>query len=296
MDKHGITHTARIKTYSDGTSEVLCASVPIFREPGWEARSKRPRGRAEAEEHTSESEYVLEAVEKSIYALEREEELSRKRDSDSLQRAKRRARTNVRDYAMCSDFSYFVTLTLDASKVDRYDVAEVTKKLNVWADNQVRRKGLAYILVPELHKDGAIHFHGFFNKALPVVDSGTMIPPDGGKPRRPRSAAQRAEWASQGGRVVYNLPGWTLGYTTAIELYGERSAAVGYVCKYITKAQTKVGGRWYYSGGELSKPDVLFTDLDMDQLREQYGDQLREFEVESLTGVRFCTLRVKGGE
>ena len=81
MDKHGITHTARIKTYSGGTSEVLCASVPIFREPGWEARSKRPRGRAEAEDHTSESEYVLEAVEKSIYALEREEELSRKREN-----------------------------------------------------------------------------------------------------------------------------------------------------------------------------------------------------------------------
>ena len=94
---------------------------------------------------------------------------------------------------------------------------------------------------------------------------------------------------------MYNLPGWTLGYTTAIELYGEREAAVGYVCKYISKEQTKVGGRWYYSGGALQKPEVQYADLSLEEVREQYGEQCHCFKVDSLAGVEFLKLRLKGG-
>lgn len=236
---------------------------------------------------------TLEVVEQSIYALEREDERAAQAAVASVERAKRRARTMVHDYAMSTDFKYFVTLTLDGGKVDRYNAGEVTKKLSQWADNQVRRKGLVYVLVPELHKDGAIHFHGFFNDALPVVDSGTMIPPDGGKPKRPRSKAEREAWARAGGRTVFNLPGWTLGFTTAIELYGERAAAVGYVCKYISKEPAKVGGRWYYSGGKLGRPDVIFADLNIEEIREQYGERCHCFKVDALAGVEFLKLRLK---
>ena len=290
MNQHGITHSARIKTYPDGTVDVLIASSPIFRESGWEER-KKGKGRKPVAVIDCEASDIMEM---SMYAMEREEERAAAAAVDSVQRAKRRARNMVHDYAMSTPFKYFVTLTLNGDKVDRYDMAAVTKALNQWADNQVRRKGLAYVLVPELHRDGAVHFHGFFNDALPVVDSGTMIPPGGGKPKRPRSKAQRDAWVTEGGRIVYNLPGWTLGFTTAIALYGERSAAVGYVCKYISKAQTKVGGRWYYSGGDLKLPDVLLADLNLEEVKEQYGSQCHEFEVQSLAGVRFCAVRLKG--
>ena len=84
----------------------------------------------------------------------------------------RRARAKVRRLALSNDFRWFVTLTLDPQKVDRYDPAAVVRKLNQWCSNQVKRKGLCYILVPERHKDGALHFHGFFNDALEAVDSG----------------------------------------------------------------------------------------------------------------------------
>lgn len=50
------------------------------------------------------------------------------------------------------------------------------------------------VLVPERHKDGAIHLHGFFNDALPLVDSGTISRPGG-------QAAQAAE-RSAGGAVA----------------------------------------------------------------------------------------------
>jgi len=153
----------------------------------------------------------------------------------------------------------------------------ITRKLNAWLSNQVQRRGLRYVLVPERHKDGAVHFHGFFNDVLDRVDSGTMIPPEGGRPKKPRSKAQRAAWAAGGGRVVWNLPGWSLGFTTALELVGEYSRAVSYVCKYIGKQQgggepgEKVGGRWYYSGGALERPQVALVDLDWRDLAERPG-------------------------
>ena len=233
-----IEHFARLKEYPLGGYELMVCSAPVFREPGWEARERDHAPR------------------------------SRRDDTSSVddERARRRAAAKVREIALCNEFRYFVTLTLDAARVDRYDMAAIMRKVNAWLDNNVRRHGLAYVLVPELHKDGAVHFHGFFNAALPVKDSGTLSLPGSKKPRKPRSAAQRAEWLASGGHVVYNLPGWSLGFSTAIELYGGYAAAVGYVCKYVRKQKTKIGGRWYYSGGNLGSPKISYPDVDLREL------------------------------
>lgn len=276
-----IIYTGRVKRYPDGSRELLVCSKPIFREEGWEAR-KPQKKRAP----------------------------SQKGGGDVL-RAQRRARSQVRDLALCNPFTHFVTLTLDAGKVDRYDMSAITRKLNAWLSNQVQRRGLKYILVPELHKDGAVHFHGFFNDVLERTDSGTMIPPGGGRPKKPRSKAQRAAWLADGGRVVWNLPGWSLGFTTALELVGEYSKAVSYVCKYIGKQQhgeggapgpdgqraedqvgSKVGGRWYYSGGDLARPDVTLADLDWRTAAERPGAYT--FQVPE-AGALFVMVR-EGGE
>lgn len=192
--KNQIHHNCRIKTYPDGTTEILVCNRQLFREPGWEAE-QRERPRQSVGCGTD--------------------------DADNLDRAMRRARSAVRDIAMSNDWSWFVTLTLDARQVDRYDITAITRKLNNWLDNHVRRHGLVYVLVPERHKDGAVHFHGFFNGALRAVDSRHK---DGH------------------GHKVYNLPQWTLGYTTAIALYGKKQSAVGYVCKYVSKQAEKIGG------------------------------------------------------
>lgn len=205
---------ARFKKYPDGTVELMVCSKPVFRGPGWEP--ERPQPRSEAN-HDGD-------------------------DKEAAMRSVRRARAKVRELALCTSFRWFVTLTLDAKKVDRYNMDEVVKRMRIWLDNRVRRKGLAYVLVPEHHKDGAIHFHGFFNDALPAVYSGHKTEYD---------------------RKVYNLPDWDFGFTTAIELYGEYSRAIGYVCKYIGKdlEKGKVGGRWYYSGGVLARPEAWVSDM-----------------------------------
>ena len=234
-----ITFTGRVKSFPDGSREVMACSRPIFRAEGWEQRDKSPRRKTGS-------------------------------GGGDTARAMRRARAQVRDLALSNLFTHFVTLTLNQAQVDRYDMGAITRKLNAWLSNQVQRRGLKYVLVPERHKDGAIHFHGFFNDAVRAVPSGH---------------------ADKGGHPIFNLPGWTLGFTTAIQLYGDYHAAVGYVCKYIGKQGEKPGGRWYYSGGQLTRPEVTYADVgprDVEQLAGEGG--VHRFDVPE-AGLSFALLR-----
>lgn len=238
-----IGHTARATIYPDGRVRLVVSDRPIFRQSGWEARDRRaPRQRGEAS------------------------------TPESMARAARRARRRLYDLCWANpQLEWFVTLTLDSERVgDRYDVPGQSKRLTRWLDNAVRRKGLAYVIVPELHKDGAIHWHGLLSSGgLQYRDSGTLIRPEGGAPMRPRSAAEYTSLMDAGAHRVYNLADWRYGYSTAVHIYGSREAALGYVSKYITKAQQSglghIGGRWYLHGGNLAEPEQYTYDLPYDE-------------------------------
>lgn len=164
-------------------------------------------------------------------------------DGDGAARAAKRARKQVFELCACNSFDLFFTLTLDPERIDRYDYKAAVRKFGQWADNQVRRRGLRYVAVPELHKDGAVHFHGLCNsEAVRLVESGV---------------AHR-------GHPIYNLPGWHLGFTTAMHLYGEPQAAAAYVAKYVTKQQGggTIGGRYYYHGGDLQHARCVYLHAD----------------------------------
>lgn len=233
-----IYHNTQIKIYPDG---AVCTaySAPIIRESGWEEAAPRPRVPAKSPDHKAEG--------------------------DSLERSKRRARAAVFDYARATQLGVFVTFTLDKNKIDRYDKDIIFKKLRYWLDNNVRRRGLAYIVVPEYHKDGALHFHGLINDALPLLDSGTVKVNGRKKPYKPRSLAERKKLLDNGARIIYNLPAWSYGFSTAVKIgdtLEDRFRTYQYVCKYITKSDEKIGGRWYYSGGALRTASVRCVDTD----------------------------------
>lgn len=225
-----LCHFSKVYQYPCGIMDIVASSSPDFKEGGWEeAKASRTAPALRRERSASEAE------------------------AEDAERSMRRARARVRRLALANDFRWFVTLTLDPQKVDRYDPDAVVRKLNQWCSNQVKRRGLRYILVPERHKDGALHFHGFFSDSLEAVPSGH---------------------ADKHGHMIYNLPGWTLGFTAAIEVYGDYPGAVAYVCKYIGKQGDKPAGRWYYSGGALCEPKMLMCDLEIANLREAYGDKV----------------------
>lgn len=247
MSRDELAANAIVYTYPNGDTDLVCASDRMFTGPGWEAV-----GPGETR------------------AVPRPREAGVKSHGADQLRSMRRARANLRRLALSNEFDYFVTLTLAPDRIDRYDGGAVVKALNRWADNMVRRHGLKYILVPELHQDGAFHFHGFLRGAgLQVVDSGV-------------------QWD---GRPVYNLPQWTLGFSTAQRLYGEYSRAVAYCCKYVGKQEgERPLGRWYYSGGGLAQPHKDYLALDYRATVEEYVGQGVELEI---PGSRLFVARIQ---
>ncbi len=166
-------------------------------------------------------------------------------------RSAARARKAVYELCACNDLDAFVTLTLAPDKIDRYDYKAAVERLRQWLDNRVRRKGLRYVGVPELHKDGAVHFHALANSAaLKLSASGHLT-------RR--------------GQMIYNVTDWALGFTTCVLLDEHRDAAAHYIAKYVTKAAHggggTIGGRYYYHGGELSKAVCIYDTLAYDDER-----------------------------
>lgn len=280
----GIYHAGRLKRYPDGSYELLCCSRPVFREKGWEA--------TDADQLKADRRKAA-AIDRDLVELGwAEPEAPKAPTAASTERAARRAAAKVRDLALCNDFRWFVTLTLDAARVDRYDMREITRRLNNWLDNQVRRNGLRYVLVPERHQDGAIHFHGFVNDGPGFVSSGTWSVPGHKKPIKPRSDKTRREWAARDDcHEVFNWLQWPLGFSTAIPLYGSYQSAVAYVCKYVRKQTEggKIGGRWYYSGGALQLPEVEFVDYGLPELLNS-GVDCYQFKVPE-AGLAFGLLR-----
>lgn len=286
-----VLHNLRVQKWADGSATLTICDRAVFRSPGWEVDGPKvnrlpPLAVDLAEDKMADAERAGKFLSDGASPPD---------DVENVRRAVRRAKSKVSGLARANTFSYFVTLTLSPDKVDRYNDKEVLRRLDNWLHNASRRFGLAYVLVPERHKDGAVHFHGFVNDALRVEDSGTIIPAGGGRPRRPRSAAERRRLLDDGGHIVFNLPQWGVGFSTAIRLYGEYSSAVGYVCKYIGKELNgvglpeKIGGRWYYSGGPLRRPVPVLTDADYTQFVDTFPGW--DFTVKA-TGDRFHVVEV----
>lgn len=75
-----------------------------------------------------------------------------------------RSRSRVLQLAFNNKWDYFVTLTFDKDKIDRYDYKAICASMLKFFDNYKQRKSkdFKYLLIPEQHKDGAFHFHGYF--------------------------------------------------------------------------------------------------------------------------------------
>jgi len=130
----------------------------------------------------------------------------------SLNTSLSRTKQAVYDYARANKWDWFFTITFDPKQIDRHDYEQVSKKFSKWIDNIRQRKApdMKYIIVPELHKDGAYHFHALVSNTgtLKIVDSGFKIK----------------------GMNIYNISDFKLGFTTATQAKDTLKAS-----NYITK-------------------------------------------------------------
>ncbi len=190
--------------------------------------------------------------------------------------SQKRAAAKVRDIALCNCFEYFFTWTLDGKLIDRYDPNIVYSKVRNFLNNAVRRKGFAYVLVPEYHKKKpgevtpAIHMHGLCILGdVPI----TRALDKTGKPLSDRH-----------GRPVYNMRSWTWGFSTCVPIDQNYERTINYLVKYITKTEEKIFGKWYLSSRNIAKsPEIIPLDpIRYDDFRDQ--DKLKmhlqnEFEI-----------------
>lgn len=240
VSEHLTVFNARAKyiPQPDGTNKlalVQCFSQPKFRPAGWEASDLGKVAKAPRVEE--DPDIVDDPLEPNL---------------SDIERATRRAKINAFDIILCNpDLDTFATFTYRPDEdLDKSSYEECYKRLSVWLSNRVQRSGLKYVIVPERHKSGDIHFHGILNSSALKLD-------------RARSPSGRA--LSSGGKPVYNITDWKEGFTTAQVIGGnadDREAVAKYVFKYMGKQSgQKIGGRYCLIGGQgIARPVYVYGD------------------------------------
>lgn len=89
-------------------------------------------------------------------------EIDKQLNQGRLQNNISRAKSRVRELALCNSWEWFFTLTVAPEKGIRYNLSEVQRKVSdTFANfNKKYNSKVKYLLVPEQHKDGAWHIHG----------------------------------------------------------------------------------------------------------------------------------------
>lgn len=155
-----------------------------------------------------------------------------------------RAKTKIRDYVLSNNWDWWVTLTLNPSWFDRYDLPAFVKSFGEMIHNYNRRSGrsVKYLIVPEKHPtSGAWHFHGFLS-GIPEED--IVINEYG----------------------YYNWVKYTdnFGYMSMSRIRDKMRAA-NYITKYLTKTMaenvTACGAHTYYCSKGLCLPSVSYGDV-----------------------------------
>lgn len=217
-----ITYNSKIKMYPNGIDKISVFNRRVYKKKGFEKAnyviSDRP------------SKYITDGQSRA----------------NNLQAVKNK----VFDIAYINNFKYFVTLTFDPKKVkDRYNDNEIKRLLLNWLKNSVTRKDLKYLLIPERHKDGAIHCHALISGRLKFFDSGII---------------------NNYGKPIYNISDWKYGFSTAFEITDNNNekAFIKYITKYITKDCKKIFGNYYLAGGKDLKRNVPYKleNIDYDSI------------------------------
>lgn len=173
---------------------------------------------------------------KNISSKKKKQKITISQNDESLSVSVRRTRRTIQDYVHCNDFNLFVTITFSPKKVNRYDLDMCYIKMQSWLERQRRKsRDFRYLIVPEKHKDGAIHFHALVADAPFSMKKTNVI---------------------QNNRRVYNITSFRYGFTNAQFVDDDdKQKVANYIAKYITKDMVLISNRKrYWSSRNLRKP------------------------------------------
>lgn len=245
----------------DGTWKLALVqsfSVPTFRPTGWENQEKKSNKVGVFLEDPDE----VDEIEGGNLA--------------DVERATRRAKINAFDIILCNPcLDTFATFTYKPDEeIDKSSYEECYKKLGVWLSNRVQRSGLMYVIVPERHKSGDIHFHGIMNSSALKLD---------------RAISPKGRPLTRNGKPIFNLQDWKLGFSTAQVIGGsecDREAVAKYIFKYMGKqVGQKIGGRYCLIGGQnIVRPRYAYGDSVDEFLGENVNEQACKYDREVKIG------------
>ena len=90
-----------------------------------------------------------------------------KKEENCRQSASKRAMKRAVEIIECNDYTHFITLTFKGNKTNR----EREKAIINWLKNYRKNYGkIKYILIPEYHKNGLIHYHGLIKAENMILE------------------------------------------------------------------------------------------------------------------------------
>ncbi len=177
---------------------------------------------------------------------------------ESKRKSETRTKNKIYEYSRCAKWEYFVTITFNQEKVDRYDFSVCSSKVRRWLNNQQQRYSpdLKYLVVPEQHNDGAWHFHGL------LADVGSMIFTDSGV-------------KTCNNDIVYNMSKWKFGFTSATAV-NDTGKVSKYISKYVTKSlcDCTFGKRRYFVSSNITSPAVSTFFIDKHENVHDFVEKL----------------------
>lgn len=237
-------------------SQVQKMSRAVFGEEGWE----------ESGEHSSVEDLNIIDEEGSNIPTDPE---------GNARRAMRRAKVNAFDYILCNpELDTFATFTYDPKRInDRGAYDECYEALKPWLSNRVQRRGLLYVLTPEYHEKGGIHWHMICNSSALSLARAT--------------SAKSGRELTHNGNPLYNVSDWAYGFTSAEVIRAgenDREAVAKYIFKYMGKQKgQKIGGRYFLHGGKLRTPVYIYGSTPEELCDPSTAKHTRTVEAEGVT-------------
>lgn len=160
-----------------------------------------------------------------------------------------RAKSTIKEYALCNEFEYFITLTLDKNNYDRYNLKKYIQDLGQFIRDYRKKykSDIQYILIPEQHRDGAWHLHGLIKgiEKSHLVNFDNIV-----------NAPKKLK-----GKEYYNfeLYGNKFGFCSLGKIKDINKIS-SYITKYINKdlgRNIEMGNKSYYCSRGLKKAETI---------------------------------------
>lgn len=160
-----------------------------------------------------------------------------------------RSKNAILGLGLCNEWQYFTTFTLDKRKYDRYNLPGWREDFSQFIRNQRRLHNydFKYLLIPEMHQDGAWHMHGLIS-GVPWKDLSKFDP-----------SIHPIDLIKKGYRYYPAITD-RFGYNSFGKVRNQ-SAASRYVLKYVAKGMgvqdIDRGCSLYYCSQGLNRPEIV---------------------------------------